>query len=327
MIQDEFFHNPITLFHIASELRTRGVSPLDLFKRLSLSPAELLGNHVWLPRALCFQLGDEAAKAIGDSFFGRRVGESHRLDDFGLWGQTILQAQSVRDACIAACCGVELLHQGTDLQLLDNNSRAELRFAYRGRLHNDPRQHVVGTLAVLRKIALLAGKPEAVAVHFSIPYERSAGSLEESHGSRLEFGCAHDAIVIDRDILDLPLGKSAVIRRGNASTHFETALDVEATIMELLPYRRATIDGVAARQGVSRRTLQRCLGDIGFTFEEILDETRRLEALKALRTCQKPIGEIAFLLGYADAAHFTRAFRRWTGQTPRAYYRACQGEA
>jgi AraC-like DNA-binding protein len=41
-----------------------------------------------------------------------------------------------------------------------------------------------------------------------------------------------------------------------------------------------------------------------------------------LRDPARSIDEIAARLGYSDAANFTRAFRRWTGMTPRAFRRS-----
>jgi AraC-like DNA-binding protein len=42
-------------------------------------------------------------------------------------------------------------------------------------------------------------------------------------------------------------------------------------------------------------------------------------ALALLRDGDVPVDEVTFLLGYADTATFHRAFRRWTGMTPRTF--------
>jgi len=49
------------------------------------------------------------------------------------------------------------------------------------------------------------------------------------------------------------------------------------------------------------------------------DDTRRAEAIRMLLTGDGTAMKIAFMLGYSDQAHFTRAFRRWTGMAPREY--------
>lgn len=70
---------------------------------------------------------------------------------------------------------------------------------------------------------------------------------------------------------------------------------------------------------MSERTLQRRLKDEGVRFEQILEETRRELALLYLDEKRLAIYEVAFLLGYSEPSAFFRAFRRWTGRTPREH--------
>lgn len=73
---------------------------------------------------------------------------------------------------------------------------------------------------------------------------------------------------------------------------------------------------VARTLGMSARSLQRGLQAQGTSFSEQVDAVRRTRALQLLRDRQRPIREIAFMLGYADPRAFYRSFRRWTGHTP-----------
>ena len=80
---------------------------------------------------------------------------------------------------------------------------------------------------------------------------------------------------------------------------------------------------VAERIGTSVRTLQRHLRATGLTYADVVERARRAEAQRMLKERQSPIGDIARALGYSDPAHFTRAFLRWTGITPRDFRRQC----
>ena len=70
--------------------------------------------------------------------------------------------------------------------------------------------------------------------------------------------------------------------------------------------------------GMSPRTLQRRLKDKGLIFDRVVDETRCQLAESYLESSKLTASEIAYLLGYSELSAFTRAYRRWTGSTPKA---------
>ncbi|KYF73671.1 hypothetical protein BE17_36655 [Sorangium cellulosum] len=80
-------------------------------------------------------------------------------------------------------------------------------------------------------------------------------------------------------------------------------------------------EGIARSLGMSTRSLQRALKDLGTSFTAQLDEARRGKALDLVRRRDLALQEIAFLLGYVETRHFYRSFRRWTGTTPGEYRR------
>lgn len=91
-----------------------------------------------------------------------------------------------------------------------------------------------------------------------------------------------------------------------------------AVLLELIPSNTAGIDAVAARLGMSRRTLQRRLEDEGESFRSLSNGTREKLARHYLKHSTLTSGEIAFLLGFEEPNSFFRAFHEWTGQTPEA---------
>ena len=78
---------------------------------------------------------------------------------------------------------------------------------------------------------------------------------------------------------------------------------------------------VADRMGTSVRTLQRRLRASGVTYAVLVQEVRCATARRMLKEGGQRIADVARTLGYSDPAHFTRAFRRSTGLTPRDFRR------
>ena len=89
---------------------------------------------------------------------------------------------------------------------------------------------------------------------------------------------------------------------------------VESLLLPILHTGEASMEVVARQQCVSRPTLFRRLKAEGTTFEKVLDEL----ALHYLGGGQVSVNETAYLVGFSDPAAFSRAFKRWTGRSPRS---------
>ncbi|MFO0593826.1 MAG: AraC family transcriptional regulator [Myxococcaceae bacterium] len=77
-----------------------------------------------------------------------------------------------------------------------------------------------------------------------------------------------------------------------------------------------SLDAIAKELAISPRTLQRRLQDEGLGLREMIDELRQDIATRMVSHTSLTNNEMTFLLGFAEAPAFLRAFKRWTGNTP-----------
>jgi AraC-like DNA-binding protein len=70
---------------------------------------------------------------------------------------------------------------------------------------------------------------------------------------------------------------------------------------------------------MSPRTLQRRLSEQGHSFQSVVDRAPGACPTVAQAETDYSLAEVAFLTGFAEQSGFTRAFKRWAGQTPRSY--------
>jgi AraC-like DNA-binding protein len=75
---------------------------------------------------------------------------------------------------------------------------------------------------------------------------------------------------------------------------------------------------IAVAMATSERSLQRKLQAEGVSFRDVVDEARHKLAMIYLGDRALSMTDVACLLGYSEAAAFTRAFKRWTGRPPSA---------
>jgi AraC-like DNA-binding protein len=94
---------------------------------------------------------------------------------------------------------------------------------------------------------------------------------------------------------------------------------VRSLLVKLIPTGKFSINVVADQLCVHSRTLQRRLKVAGLSYAELLDECRARMARDNLLTSNLPMGNLAYMLGYADQSAFNHAFRRWYGMTPRQW--------
>jgi AraC-like DNA-binding protein len=142
----------------------------------------------------------------------------------------------------------------------------------------------------------------------------------------LQFGAARTRLVFDAEAIERPLdgGNPELARHHDAiALQYLSRIErdnLQARVREVLTRRLA--DGEPSQEDVaellhmSARTLQRKLGEGGATYKEILDETRRVLALAYLSAPRHTVSDVTYLLGFSAGSSFTRAFRRWTGQSP-----------
>ena len=159
----------------------------------------------------------------------------------------------------------------------------------------------------------------------------------ETFSAPVSFNSDENAMYLDPAELTKPLpGRNAELARASERIveRYLQGLDparvageVQQLLLRLLPSGRASQEEVARQIFRSVSTLQRQLQSEGTSFRELRERTRRTLAERYLRDPEHSLGEIAFLLGFSDQSNFSRAFRRWTGMSPREFRKRHQPSA
>jgi AraC-like DNA-binding protein len=187
---------------------------------------------------------------------------------------------------------------------------------------------LAAVLALLRK---LAGK-QIIPVEVRLPYSRCVGldAHRKFFQAPLSFDHPRREMVLRQTDLDLPVVGADTTLGRHLERHAESIVQalspagsvsgkVERALWAGMKNGRFALSDVAVTLGMSERSLQRGLRREGTTFAKQRNLFRRELGVSLLDREDLAIYEIALLLGYSEPSTFYRAFRRWTGSSPRQF--------
>jgi AraC-like DNA-binding protein len=321
----------ITVAPLQEALQQYGIEFDALAHRAGLDPGLLTEPNARYPAAALQKLWEFSAAQSGDPLFGFRVGNLVRPGTFHALGLGIVSSTSVIAALNRVQRYSSIVSTNGRLALLHQDGLVCLEMRP-DQLSVMPTIHCVDALVVglCRILVQCAGPSAAPArVAFIRPRPAPAHTYREIFGCPVDFDGPRIAIWFDAAAAARP------VLSGNAELAAEadklsaryidqlspdsTAARVRSLLLKAMPSGEFGRDAIARSLNQSSSTLQRRLRDEGSSYQELLDATRHELALDYLRQGRHSLVDVAFLLGFTDQSNFTRAFRRWTGKTPREY--------
>ncbi len=189
---------------------------------------------------------------------------------------------------------------------------------------------VTGWVAFARQLSERQHHPVRVCFTHAAPPDTAR--YEEFFQCPVCFEADFDGVELDSSLLDIPLDSAdpvlnllmereavTLLSDYDSSTNLVNA--VRSQIYQLLVEGEPTVEVVAERMGLAARTLRGRLRRQGVGFQELVDGLRRSLAEIYLEDPRLSLTDIALLLGFSEQSSFTRAFRRWRGESPAAFRR------
>jgi AraC-like DNA-binding protein len=265
-----------------------------------------------LPESQVWKLFELGAHDLDLPEIGLQTGSHLRIRDLGLFGNQLEQSLSLFQCLKEYISTVN--HYSSHAEFWLDKRVSGFWFCRRGiELIEDGCEYVEQfTLQLMIRLIQLATGPSWMPAHIRLQAEtvrpyRDFGAFDSTE---LEYGHATTAVWIPS------VEMLTVIRRDNDDPIIRF---IQAAVSIGKDQERPNLKNTAYRLGFSKRTLQRELSIRGLDWSRLLDQIRLQRAIELLRSTDIKLGELAGELGYTDGANFGRAFRRWTGVTPRAY--------
>jgi len=311
-------------------IERHGTDPVTVFREAGLDPALMNESRARCADSKTRAAWREAARLIDDPCFGLLAAEVWRPTDFHALGYAFLASRTLRT-------GIERIARYN--AVVDPIVRFEstleddhLRLTYRV---EDPDLPDVPALQDARWAVVLGlcrashgGDFNPAEVSFTHPAPRCRGDYFGLFRCPIRFDAEAAEFVVDRAVAEAPLptanrelafANDAILAAyvGELS-NADIISRVKAAIVEHLPSGAPIADVVAKDVFMSARTLQRKLADAGTSYSDTLEAVRRELAEQYLADPTRSLSEISFMLGFSELSAFSRAYRRWSGQSPTA---------
>ncbi len=317
---------------VAAAIDVIGISPNRLTKRLNIPAWHHCSPEAFFPLEHMYKLMDLGARSAGDPTLGASVMERMPFQKMGTIGPLIADSATVYQALQAAITLLPRL--GTSKRWWLAEDRNEVWFCRGGDWSFDVGEPqmiqyaLTGMVQIVRLAAGPAWKPRKVRI--DLPVALGLGATEMFGEAEILTGQSVSAIAIPKPCLYLPIRSSrpstcSADANNNAQAGWDTKPpqdfigSIGEIVLTLLSEGYPDVGRVAVILGLSTRTLQRRLAVLGSSYTQLVAAARFSAARQSLQQSDRSVSDIAFDLGYTDVAHFSRAFRRWAGVSPRTF--------
>lgn len=300
----------------------------EVFRNAGIEPETLGDPYARIPIEPIRAAWLRASSRIADGSFGVLAGDLWHPSMFGPLGYAWLASDTLRDAFERISRYTTLVAVGSEVCIREEeDGLVSVVLRYEHAPYTIPAL-ADGIMSVIVKIARInygeSLNPVRVRFFHSSPPE--PGRYFEYFRCPVEFDQKEDSLTFTSEVMNAPLmhadpkiaalHDSEMTRMISGLRQGSLSERVKATILEALPSGDISQERVARLLGTSERTLHRQLKGENSTFRGLLDEVRRDVGMRYLADGTMTVGEVAFLLGFAEPSSLTRAWRRWTGSAP-----------
>jgi AraC-like DNA-binding protein len=307
-----------------------GLDPQPIFATAGIEESKFRDPHRRFSSDTLSRLWDVITEVSGDDAVSLAASEQPRPAMLDLLTYTMMTAPTMEAALHRFIRYIRIISDATTFALEpDAHGGQWLRLAISGGALEVPRQRYEFILLTILNICRwIASKPiNPLAIEFTYAEPGSTQLHARVFGGPVRFGTARTGLLMSAQDLDMALPASNAMlaeMHERFAVEFIARMDqrcfttqVREVIVRCLPDGSPPRGVAAAALCVSERTLQRRLEDEGTSYNDLLDATRRELAREYLAKPQMALGQVAFLVGFADQSTFCRACQRWFGSSPK----------
>ncbi|MBW2942504.1 AraC family transcriptional regulator [Zhongshania aquimaris] len=314
-------------------VRSLGADPRAILERHEIDPRFVRDPDHYIDCKSMVDMLEYCSTSLNDPLFGLQLARQQEPDIYGCVTALCRAASTMREALQSFINYIPVTHSpATVIELVEGSQTAELRWCVRTDLGKNSQANYQAAMLNIKLLRQIGGKgfqPNYVNLGVDAR-NRDIQELERQLGCRFHNTATENAIAFPAAYLDQPIATSSrllfrllggYLDRVKAASRHSDLDRVQDYIRSSLASGGCSIERCAEKLGTSVRTLQSRLSEAGLSFSELLEEQRMSLAQSYLKQDQFSLDDVAANLGYSEQSSFGRAFKRWTGVTPKQYRR------
>jgi AraC-like DNA-binding protein len=310
-----------------------GLDPDTVLRSVGLLREELMDPTGEISLLQYYRMFEVAASMAGRSNLGLEFGVNFLPQHLGHLGYLSVTAPTIGRALRCMADKLPFHQQATFLGLETfGSSRLALSYVVVDDSVRERRQDAEFSLTVLMNLLRQALGPGWYPneVHFSHGRPDHLRAHERIFGSSIRFDEEANRIVFSKDLLEVSMPrrddvlhgllKAEIVRqRKLGGYNTDIIASVRYQIERLLPKGNCELENAASMCGIPPWSLKRKLRARGLSFQDLVLAVRQELAPLYLLKRGMPATQVALCLGYSELSAFSRAFRQWTGVSPRDF--------
>ncbi len=326
-------HSINGLVEILTWMETQGYKRCDILKNTEIAAARLNDPNGTVSNNEELTFYQNLIDISHDPHICLQAGLNLNIGAYGLWGLALLSSPTIGKAIEFGIQYIAFTYTYNNVIFFNDDSRAGLKISSGqelGSLQKPMVERDFSAIYMIFKALLQTDTPlNSIRVTWNESNQKESALYQKLLQCPVTFGCTENEILFEHALIHHELPQKNPLTMKMCQQHLDRRLPeiktTDNTFSKVNQYFLRThafkvnIDDCANELNISTRHLSRLLSNDGHSFKGLTDQFKQTLAKRYLTQTNMRLEEIAERIGYSDAASFSHAFKRWTGNSPRQF--------
>lgn len=326
-------HSINGLVEVLTWMESKGYERSDVLRNTGIDPERLNDPNGTASNKEELTFYQNLLDISADPHIYLKAGLNLNIGTYGLWGLAILSSPTFGKAIEFGIQYIAFTYTFNEVLFFNEATRAGLRISSHlalGSLQKPMVERDIAAIYMIFKALLQTDSPlKSIRVTWNENNRKESALYQQLFQCPVTFSCTENEVLFEHTLINHELSQKKPLTMKMCQQHLDQRLpeiktdnSTTAQVKQYFirtPAYKVNIDDCANELKISTRHLARLLSNDGQSFKGLTDQFKQTLAKRYLTQTNIRLEEIAVRIGYSDAASFSHAFKRWTGDSPKKF--------